>query len=83
MGEQTKSNNKILLDGPETYKDGSINTSFKIMSIYNTPWISDGFNPAPLSDLDDGTNDICFMTADKSRTQLARGLIAIDDGSYY
>ena len=38
---------------------------------------------APMSRIDDGCNDIAFMTSNKSRTQLARALIAIDDGSYY
>ena len=35
--------------------------SFKFLSIYNCPWIGSTFNAAPLSKIDDGTNDIMLM----------------------
>lgn len=40
-------------------------------------------NAAPMSKINDGSNDIAYMTADKSRFQLAKALIAVDDGNYY
>lgn len=49
----------------------------------NAPWLAQAMHAAPMSRIDDGTNDIHVMTMDKSRLQLARALIAIDDGSYY
>jgi hypothetical protein len=44
-----------------------MDTAFKILSIYNTPYISTAMKAAPMSRIDDGCNDIALMTADKSR----------------
>lgn len=61
----------------------SINKNFKLLSILNCPYISTDIKTAPLSRIDDGTNDITLITSEKSRLQLARSLIAIDDGDYF
>jgi sphingosine kinase len=41
--------------------------NFKFLSIYNCPWIGTTFHAAPLSKVDDGTNDIMLMDSNKSR----------------
>lgn len=53
------------------------------MCVYNAPWISNHFNPAPMSKIDDGFNDITFQTAERSRCQLATALISLDNGEYF
>ena len=40
-------------------------------------------NHAPMSKIDDGTNDIAFMTMEKSRYQLTKLLLQQDDGNYF
>ena len=46
----------------DSYTQKDINKNFKVMCIYNAPWIAQAMNAAPLSKIDDGTNDITFMT---------------------
>lgn len=40
-------------------------------------------NMAPMSKINDGTNDITILTSDKSRFQFAKLLILQDDGDYF
>jgi hypothetical protein len=40
-------------------------------------------NMAPMSKINDGSNDITIMTSDKSRFQFAKLLILQDDGDYF
>ena len=60
-----------------------MDTDFKLFNVYNAPWIGTTFRAAPLSKVDDGTNDIVLQTGDKSRFQLAKLLIAMDNGDYF
>jgi sphingosine kinase len=41
--------------------------TYKIVSVFNTPYSGQELNTAPLSKIDDGMNDITIMTGDKSR----------------
>ena len=41
------------------------------------------YNFAPMQRISDGTNDITFVSEDKSKLQLAKVLIAQDNGEYF
>ena len=83
VGQNCKLNHIESCNNIAEYKKAWMATNFKIMCVYNAPWIAQKFNAAPLSTIDDGANDITIMTQDQSRLQLARALIAIDNGDYF
>ena len=67
----------------EEYKEETMEIDFKHLTIHNTPWISTEMNIAPMSLINDGTNDITAVTGDKSRIALAKMLIQQDNGDYF
>ena len=66
-GQAVKSNKETDLFSQEMYTNHYLDDNFKHLVVLNTPWIGSYMNYAPMSKLDDGTNDIVYMTMDKSR----------------
>ena len=57
-------------------KQTLINQDFMHFLACNTPWIGDKFNNSPLSKINDGQNDIVFLTFNNGGTiRLARTLL--------
>ena len=50
----------------------------------NTPFVASDFNIAPLSNVDDGQNDIVMINfANGGTCRLARYLIDMEEGNYF
>ena len=82
-GQDLKSNKVSELQQIESYQDHTIDDNFKHLCIFNTPWIGSSMNMAPMSKIDDGTNDITLMNMDKSRYQFVKLLLQQDNGEYF
>jgi sphingosine kinase len=75
-GQALKSNKDADLHSNfSQFTDHYSDDNFKHLCIFNTPWIGSSYNHAPMSKLDDGTNDIVYMTMDKSRYSLTKLLL--------
>jgi sphingosine kinase len=66
-GQQIFSNDKKQLKLLSSFQPFTLNDEFKFLCILNTPFISQTIFSAPMSKIDDGTNDITMVTTDKSR----------------
>ena len=60
-----------------------MNEGFKFLSVYNTSHVSTSIYTAPMAKLNDGMNDIVYVSGTKSRKQLFNMMLALDDGNKY
>ena len=64
-------------------EEKNIGNDFKYLIIMNCPYIAKTFYAAPMSELDDGTNDIIMMNMDRSRWKFFNFLLSMEEGNYF
>lgn len=61
-----------------------MNTNFQFFTAMNTPFLSFDVHLAPLSQVNDGYNDIVCLTAENGgKISMANFLLAMDHGEYF
>lgn len=61
-----------------------LNTNFQFFVAMNTPFAASDVHLAPLSDIDDGCNDIVVLRGENGgRIRMASLLLALDNGEYF
>ena len=56
---------------------------FKHFCVFNTPWIGIGMSMSPLSRINDGLNDITFLSQTMGSCTLLKFMLMMDDGKAY